>query len=217
MSATLTEVKHKETGQVICNFSACTVDELKGIDLTEADLRGADLSGIDFHGTPMVDLYSLKPKPTHPTFNRADLSSANLSNSRLCYAYFEGANLSHANLEGADLFEANLENADLRGASLKNASLVRTFLHGAKYDLATQWPKDFLKKGQKLEHFGLVLMQDETERKEIEAKREAHRKYVVQQRTADGLCPMCGKKLNRLEILMNGGKRQHKACTQFQE
>lgn len=210
------EVKHKETGCVICNITEWTAEVLHGIDLSEADLHGVDFSGIDFHGRPLADLYSDNPKPTRPRFCRANLAHANLSNSYLCYADFNGADLSQANLEGADFFEAILVGTDLRGADFKNAKLQAAFLTGAKYDAATKWPTDFLKKGQKLEHFGLVLVQDEAKSKEAQERAAAHRRYVEKERQSHGMCPLCGRKVSFLEGLVNG-KRQHRECKEFVE
>jgi len=222
MNTALAEVKNKQTGTVICNVKELTEDELKGIDLSDADLKAADLSNIDFHGRPLSDLYSDHPKPTHPNFCRADLSKANLSNSRLCYADLTEADLSNANLEGTDFFEAVLAGADLRGANLTDAKLKCTFLRGAKYDLNTKWPKDFLKRGQKLEHFGLVPVFDEAQKQSAIERDNAHRKRVMQEREKEGFCPLCGKRVQLMEAVINldallGRRRQHRDCDMFKE
>lgn len=216
MAATSLDVKHKDTGTLICSITTWTLEAIEGIDLSDADLHGADLSGIDFHGRPLADLYSDNPKPTRPRFCRANLSHANLSKAYLCYADFNEADLSDANLEGADLYEAIMVGADLRGANLKQAKLQNAFLTGTKYDASTQWPNDFLRKGQKLEHFGLVLLQDETKRKEAEGRAAHHRKHVEQERLAHHLCPLCGQKVSLLDRIVSG-HAQHKTCTQFRE
>jgi hypothetical protein len=222
MKTALTEVRNQQTGTTICNLTTLSEEELKGIDLTDADLQNADLSGVDFHGRPLSDLYSDHPKPTHPNFTRANLTRANLSGARLCYADLTEANLSNANLERADFFEAVLAGADLRGANLTDAKLKCAFLRGARYDLNTKWPNDFLKKGQKLEHFGLVPMFDEAQKKSAQEREQAHRKHVMQEREKEGLCPLCGKRVQMLEAVFTvdallGRKRQHRDCDVFKE
>jgi len=75
------------------------------------------------------------------TFQRADLSGANLSEADLRWADLSWANLrgadlrwanlSGANLRGADLSWANLSEANLRGANLREADLSWANLRGA--------------------------------------------------------------------------------------
>ena len=75
-----------------------TLQELYGLDLSEANLKRAKLTGTDL--------------------SRCILIKANL----------EEADLFSANLRECDLTDANLFKADLRGATVRGAKLVRSCL-----------------------------------------------------------------------------------------
>jgi hypothetical protein len=109
------------------------VAQMRGLPHRRKSLRGADLSGMSG-----VDY-----------FNDADLSHANLTDTRFATSQFEKANLVgadlsrgdftratfvRANLTDAHLVGATLAYADLRAAGLSGANLERADLRGAKID-----------------------------------------------------------------------------------
>lgn len=125
-----TVIKHKDTGQMILDVDAETLDEatLNGRDLRRVDLRGAylrgrDLKGADLHG---VDLEGAD-------LEGADLEGANLEEANLRGAELEGARLVNAVLKRTTLWDANLRNADLTGAK----DLLPEYLAGADLSGAT--------------------------------------------------------------------------------
>ena len=85
------EIKHKETGDVLCELDPDDADE---INLTGADLRNGDLSSMRLPGAFMT---------------RAHLNSATLRG-----AVLDEASLLEADLESADLSTAVFSGADLR-------------------------------------------------------------------------------------------------------
>jgi TIR domain/Pentapeptide repeats (8 copies) len=119
------EIRHKETGAVLHQVEADTLEGARlsdlylcGADLAEANLAGANLSGAVCRATD---------------FRGAHLAGANLAGAYLFEADLRGADLSHASLpatslDSVDLSGANLTAADLTGSYLAEAKLVRATL-----------------------------------------------------------------------------------------
>ncbi len=125
---------------------------LRGANLVDADMTGADLREklIGFTGEKEASYASdAKPRPTDTS--EADLSGANLTQSRLSGitainsnfrdAILKDSTLVHADLQGANFCGANLENSDLtkcdlRGAQFHNAILVDANLEKANLQQA---------------------------------------------------------------------------------
>ena len=68
---------------------------------------------------------------TMPSFEGANLASANLAYVNIERANLTGANLASADLAGADLARANLDGANLTGANLEGAYLAGANLYSA--------------------------------------------------------------------------------------
>jgi uncharacterized protein YjbI with pentapeptide repeats len=146
----------------------------QGVNLVGADLRGANLAGLKFDRAILIgaDLEGADLTGAHWTeasqvvggilmsiyrdecldLAAADLSGADLSETRSSAPFLQGANFRRAKMAGADLSgsylagicfdEADLRGASLRGCNLTNASFDGCHLGGA--DLATAT----LKRGQ---------------------------------------------------------------------
>jgi uncharacterized protein YjbI with pentapeptide repeats len=91
------------------------IENLGGVDLSEADFRGTILSGANLS---VADL------------READLRGVNLIDANLMGADIRGANLSHTDLRGVDLSHADLGGANLSGANLCQADLREAFAGG---------------------------------------------------------------------------------------
>ncbi len=115
--------------------------DLSGSDLEAADLSGASLSGVNLSGVtaPGLRLYGAR-------CDKAVFRSALLRASRAD----GGASFEKADLTGADLSRANWEGADLSGADLTkavldNADFSRTSLAQATLRLASAREANFMK------------------------------------------------------------------------
>jgi len=107
-------------------FANLRLAQMKEANLTEADFTGADLS--------IANLHQIRANGTH--FQKANLRSADLSESNLQNADFTEANLVMAKLINADLQDANLTGANCRGANLTGANLIGANLENADLSLA---------------------------------------------------------------------------------
>ncbi|MFE9484739.1 pentapeptide repeat-containing protein [Streptomyces spororaveus] len=129
----------------ITNAWLCT-DGSDCPDLTKTNLTGASLSGASLVGADLVTtiicststefvIETEAPAASHPpgrdVRDCADLSRADLSQSRLVQMDLAGANLAGALLTGANLAEAHLKGANLAGADLTGADLSKADLTNA--------------------------------------------------------------------------------------
>ena len=107
------------------------IPELRGACLRKANLRKANLHKADLGGDLHFDFHF----HVH-SFDRADLSGANLrdaclSEANLRMADFRDADLRGADLVQADLYGAYLNRANLGGANLNDSQLSKTDLSAA--------------------------------------------------------------------------------------
>ncbi len=126
---------------------------LRGANLQHADLSDSDLQEADLSGT-RTDLAAA-------SLVGANLTLANLADTRLVGADLRDANLAGANLRGADLRDADLRGASLLGADLRlailggdargtifaadfrPARLQQAVLADVTWDDTTRWPAGF--------------------------------------------------------------------------
>lgn len=119
---------------------------LQNADLERADVSLVDLSGARLHGASLPNLIGARIDLTRADLSFARAPSANLVQSNLQDANFEGALLTDAtfaaaNLNGARFVRANLSRAqlmhtDITGADFTQASLAGSFLNGLDLTLA---------------------------------------------------------------------------------
>jgi uncharacterized protein YjbI with pentapeptide repeats len=113
-----------------------SMDNLKGIELSETDLStknlaDLDLSGIDFFRTNL-QFANLKKSD----LSKAELTEANLQNAALYKCDLRGAVLQEADLTAADLSECDCTGADFRGANLNGTNLRGAILCNANFSNA---------------------------------------------------------------------------------
>jgi uncharacterized protein YjbI with pentapeptide repeats len=112
---------------------AVWMSDFGAANLTEADLTEADLSF----------LWNESPDGSPVLLNGANLSRANLRDTKLRAAVLPRANLSGADLLGTDLHGADLSEADFTGADLAYSDFVGANLCGANLTGARLWFADF--------------------------------------------------------------------------
>jgi hypothetical protein len=126
---------------------------LQNATLIEANLEGAYLNGANFQRAVLNGSKLQKAILTWAKLQNANLFGANLEGADLLGADLQKATLSLANLRGTNMLQADLQGAELKGADLQDAvlegaNLEDTNLHdafvvNAKYNLSTNFPKDF--------------------------------------------------------------------------
>jgi uncharacterized protein YjbI with pentapeptide repeats len=145
MSETFTSVSGKEIIRRILegerDFShtrlapATALHEEEGFPEMIAYLRQQDLratpviaEGVDWRGLRAPGLFLQSAR-----FAEADLSGADLRNSNLRRAAFNGARLQHANLEGAVMMQCRFIQTDLSGANMRGADMYEAKVNGAVF------------------------------------------------------------------------------------
>lgn len=93
-------------------------------DLSLLNLQRAVLSGATFSQSKLTSTNLQGANLANSNFGRANLNGANLRDANLGKAYFSYADLQGSDLRGADLTNAYLANANLRGANLCGANLT---------------------------------------------------------------------------------------------
>lgn len=115
------------------NWRRCFHDgrPLVGVDLTKAQLRDATFQRSDLTRANLTGADAYRAK-----FVSATLPQVVFDGARLIEADFTRADLTAASLRGADLRNAKLVGADLRGADLTGARLEGTDLRNANLSMA---------------------------------------------------------------------------------
>jgi len=158
------------------NPEAMNTKKLKGIDLSGLDLLGinfgaSDLSFSNLSGASnqetawLVDSFCDPNRSYSVSFEFADLTGANMADTKFMMANFEGAilegtnmsgsrlwrgtdlrnavllrtNLTNADWKGPDKYGVNLEGATIDGAILIGTNLSHTRLNGAIFRNITKW------------------------------------------------------------------------------
>jgi uncharacterized protein YjbI with pentapeptide repeats len=106
------------------SYGGCPDPARPGVDWQRCYLDGQKLKNIDLSGK--------KTRLRDTSFNRGDLSGANLSEVDAYHAKFVSAMLIKTNFKQADLTEADFSRADLTGANLTGAKLVNAKLFRVK-------------------------------------------------------------------------------------
>lgn len=117
--------------------------EFTGLDLSGADVACTDISGVNLQGSDL----------SYVNFHGCDLTGANLSSTVEARTNLVGTDLSNSTLHGADLrgsylVGANLFEADLTEALVEDAKFFSKQLHGAKLDVASFTPDNFVDIGK---------------------------------------------------------------------
>jgi uncharacterized protein YjbI with pentapeptide repeats len=122
------------------SYSYLTRAQLEGAHFDRAELTDTDFTWTCLRGASFAFAVASTARPG-PSFIRADLTGADLSNSRLAgWVYFpmsfhlatlRGADMQEALLQGVDLSKADLREADLSGADLRDANLTQAQLNDA--------------------------------------------------------------------------------------
>ena len=105
-----------------------------GLSLTGIDIQGALLRDTSFQRTDLSEANLMQVDGFRTKFIRAILVKTQFKGSRLIEADFTRAVLHGANFEGADLRFAKFVNSDLRRANFTNARLHRTDFRNALLD-----------------------------------------------------------------------------------
>ncbi len=126
------------------NFEAATMNggsftsaedcSLKDVTMNDTRWNPAVFVRCDFTGAKLHIRTGSFTTTSDCTFKKADLSGADLGNSKFTFADFSGAILGGASLEKCDFTGANLAGADLARADLRGARFENADLRKAKFN-----------------------------------------------------------------------------------
>ena len=121
---------------------------LQEATLDYADLTQANLSKANLQRTGLLRTTFQKADLSNANLQEAILENANLQEATLCGADLREATLSYANLQGANLFKANLQGADLFLANFENTNLLEATLREADLQNAKVFQANGLQSNQ---------------------------------------------------------------------
>jgi len=116
------------------SFSNAEDCSLKNVTMNDTRWNPAVFIRCDFSGAKLAIRIGSFTLATDCTFRKADLSDADLIESKFTFADFSGATLVGAKLEKCDFTGANLTGADLSRADLRSAKFENADLRKAKFN-----------------------------------------------------------------------------------
>ena len=118
------------TGGSFSNAEDCT---LKHVTMNDVRWNPAVFVRCNFTGAKLAIRIGSYTTATECIFKKADLSGADLNQSKFPFADFSGASLTDAKLERCDFTGANLAGADLSRSDLRNTKFGNADLRKAKF------------------------------------------------------------------------------------
>ncbi|MCY9658158.1 pentapeptide repeat-containing protein [Paenibacillus chondroitinus] len=119
---------------------------LKGAMLQNTIIAGASFVGADLTEANLVkatSFYKYRDINEPAKFTLAQLTNANLANSKLKGANFSKANLTNANFKGSDLTDANFRNSNVTNTNFENAKITGAKFIGSYCTIGEEEESDF--------------------------------------------------------------------------
>jgi len=119
----------------LVDWQRCSLDrrDLKGQNLSESHLADASFERADLSGANLIGVVATHGKFISTVMEKATLDSGNFAESDFTKADLRGASLRQTDLRRAHFFRADLRGADLSGARTQGADFLNADLSGATW------------------------------------------------------------------------------------